>query len=89
MERRSLSGSLDVTAGSGIWDSEGGATVGTYLSLAVGEMEPCLPIGALLGLAGRKWPAFAATIIQKTPRAVLWGCTPRMICILLLLLALQ
>ena len=25
-DRRSLSGSLDVTAGSGIWDSEGGAT---------------------------------------------------------------
>ena len=26
-DRRSLSGSLNVTAGSGIWDSEGGATV--------------------------------------------------------------
>ena len=25
-DRRSLSGSLDITAGSGIWDSEGGAT---------------------------------------------------------------
>ena len=31
-DRRSLSGSLNVTAGSGIWDSEGGATAGQQIS---------------------------------------------------------
>ena len=33
MDRRSLSGSLDVTAGSGIWESEGGATFKTMKEL--------------------------------------------------------
>ena len=40
MDRQLLSGSLDVTAGSGIWDAEGGATIMTQLLTVEGNFPP-------------------------------------------------
>ena len=62
--------------------------VGAHLALAAGEMAPYLPTGAFIGLAGQNVPTFAESVGQKTPRAVPSGCSPQLICLVLLPLAL-
>ena len=67
-DRRSLSGSLNVTAGSGIQDSEGGATA----------TSPCPIISKQPFTSGAQTPATRPTLLVKTN---LWGacaiCTGR------------